>query len=346
MGELSHTPLKSYFMAEKRFLVRFMWTITHNFANYSYLIIWTSIVIQYNTVQFKTVLDRKSKNGWKVLFASKMFARPLPFLWFITRFSFQRPAVISKHVDGALPLETVFNGSYFLVKSFTLFVTHLAQIFRKEIQMWVQEVDFYRHIAVHFLIKYSNSCTTLTWSGLLLFPWNFWHNDMKFSYARLSTAFILLANSSFRMNVWVHTRKWTAIMQIYPKIPKILTFTQLHQFLSNLSQKELIRRGIKSTFKILCWKKPPKSNNMVKISSKSKKKLKNRKYFQLQSRHSLFQRNFNNRIKISEAMSDCSHETTQKRFVDHKIRFSGCMGNFSHTIFLSFTRPTTCARSP
>ena len=45
--------------------------------HYSYVIIW---FIYSLTVQCKTVLERMSENSWKVLFASKMFVRPLPFI--------------------------------------------------------------------------------------------------------------------------------------------------------------------------------------------------------------------------------------------------------------------------
>ena len=50
-------------------------------------------------------------------------------------------------------LGTAFQGNNVLVKSFTVLVTHFAEIFWEKIQMWLQNVDFQNHITSHSFLR-------------------------------------------------------------------------------------------------------------------------------------------------------------------------------------------------
>ena len=65
----------------------------------------------------------------------------------------QCPAIVCHHTWGPLVLVPLFHSQNVLVKSFTMFVTDFAEIFREEFQVGLQKVDFQTHIASHSFVR-------------------------------------------------------------------------------------------------------------------------------------------------------------------------------------------------
>ena len=191
MGEISHTPPKSYFMTKNPFLGRY--------NTYELLLITLLIFIRFTMY----VADSEFAPG-RVAGNENDSNRHYSYIiiLFIYNQSVQYSTVwnsigqkVKKWLESTLSVKNICSASsVYMNRSFCsspILPTFSAKKSKCDCRKWF----FIGILQSIFTFALKNPCTTSAWSGLLLFTRNFSHNDMKLSYARLCTAFNLLANS-------------------------------------------------------------------------------------------------------------------------------------------------------